>query len=86
MSIRTEVNLRLPNSPGALAGVCQLLSDEPSPPDSSRRLRRLAQFGRYTAVLHVSATPLAVRAGLSQVRGPGPKRGVVSVFEFSAAR
>jgi hypothetical protein len=28
MSIRIEVNLRLPNSPGALAGVCRLLSDE----------------------------------------------------------
>jgi len=28
MSIRTELNLRLPNSPGALAGVCGLLSDE----------------------------------------------------------
>jgi hypothetical protein len=26
--IRTELSLRLPNSPGALAGVCQLLSDE----------------------------------------------------------
>ena len=26
--IRTELNLRLPNSPSALAGVCQLLSDE----------------------------------------------------------
>ena len=26
--IRTELALRLPNSPGALAGVCQLLSDE----------------------------------------------------------
>jgi hypothetical protein len=28
MSIRIEVNLRLPNSPGAFAGVAQLLSDE----------------------------------------------------------
>jgi hypothetical protein len=28
MAIRIEVNLRLPNSPGALAGVCRLLSDE----------------------------------------------------------
>ena len=26
--IRTELNLRLPNSPGALEGVCRLLSDE----------------------------------------------------------
>ena len=25
---RTELSLRLPNSPGALAGVCRLLSDE----------------------------------------------------------
>jgi len=28
MAIRTELNLRLPNSPGALTGVCRLLSDE----------------------------------------------------------
>ena len=28
MAIRTELNLRLANSPGALAGVCRLLSDE----------------------------------------------------------
>ena len=28
MPIRTELNLRLPNSPGALAGVCRVLSDE----------------------------------------------------------
>ncbi len=28
MAIRTELNLRLPNSPGALAGVCRRLSDE----------------------------------------------------------
>jgi hypothetical protein len=28
MAIRTELSLRLPNSPGALAGVCQVLSDE----------------------------------------------------------
>ena len=28
MAIRTELNLRLPNSPGALSGVCDLLSDE----------------------------------------------------------
>ncbi|MBI4485202.1 MAG: hypothetical protein HY655_04240 [Acidobacteria bacterium] len=28
MAIRTELNLRLPNSPGALWGVCRLLSDE----------------------------------------------------------
>src|SRR3974390_2205887 len=26
--IRTELSLRLPNSPGALAGVCRLLSNE----------------------------------------------------------
>jgi hypothetical protein len=26
--IRTELSLRLPNSPGALGGVCRLLSDE----------------------------------------------------------
>jgi hypothetical protein len=26
--IRTELTLRLPNSPGALSGVCRLLSDE----------------------------------------------------------
>ena len=28
MPIRTELNLRLPNSPGALGGVCRVLSDE----------------------------------------------------------
>jgi hypothetical protein len=28
MSIRTELSLRLPNSPGALSGVCRLMSDE----------------------------------------------------------
>jgi hypothetical protein len=28
MAIRTEISLRLQNSPGALAGICQLLSDE----------------------------------------------------------
>lgn len=28
MAIRTELNLRLPNSAGALASVCRLLSDE----------------------------------------------------------
>ncbi len=28
MAIRTELNLRLPNSAGALAGGCRLLSDE----------------------------------------------------------
>jgi hypothetical protein len=28
MAIRTELSLRLQNSPGALAGVCQLLSEE----------------------------------------------------------
>src|SRR5438876_1481818 len=28
MAIRTELNFRLPNSPGALAGVCALLSNE----------------------------------------------------------
>lgn len=28
MAIRTELNLRLANSPGALTGVCRLLSDE----------------------------------------------------------
>jgi hypothetical protein len=28
MAIGTELTLRLPNSPGALAGVCRLLSDE----------------------------------------------------------
>ena len=28
MAIRTELNLRLPNSPGALAAVCRALADE----------------------------------------------------------
>jgi hypothetical protein len=28
MAIRTELALRLPNSPGALAGVCRVLADE----------------------------------------------------------
>jgi len=28
MAIRTELNLRLPNNPGALAGVCQSLANE----------------------------------------------------------
>jgi hypothetical protein len=28
MGIRTELTLRLPNSPGALAGVCRLLAEE----------------------------------------------------------
>lgn len=28
MAIRTELNLRVPNSPGTLAGVCRLLADE----------------------------------------------------------
>ncbi len=28
MAIRTELNLRVPNSPGTLAGVCRLMADE----------------------------------------------------------
>lgn len=28
MAIRPELNLRLPNSPGSLAGVCRVLADE----------------------------------------------------------
>jgi hypothetical protein len=28
MAIRTELSLRLPNSPGALGGVCRILADE----------------------------------------------------------
>ncbi len=28
MAIRTELNVRMPNSPGTLAGVCRLLADE----------------------------------------------------------
>jgi hypothetical protein len=28
MGIRTELKLRLPNSPGALAGICRLLAEE----------------------------------------------------------
>ena len=28
MAIRTELSLRLPNSPGALAGVCRVLADQ----------------------------------------------------------
>jgi hypothetical protein len=28
MAIRTELSLRIPNSPGSLAGVCRLLSNE----------------------------------------------------------
>jgi len=28
MAIRTELNLRLPNSPGVLAGICRALADE----------------------------------------------------------
>jgi hypothetical protein len=28
MAIRTEVTLKLPNTPGAMAGVCRLLSEE----------------------------------------------------------
>ena len=28
MAIRTELNLRLPNSPGVVAGVCKALADE----------------------------------------------------------
>lgn len=28
MAIRTELNLRLPNSPGALGGVCRILANE----------------------------------------------------------
>lgn len=28
MAIRIEINLRVPNSPGTLAGICRLLADE----------------------------------------------------------
>jgi hypothetical protein len=28
MAIRTELNLRVPNSPGTLAGLCRVLADE----------------------------------------------------------
>ena len=28
MAVRTELSVRLPNNPGALADVCKLLSDE----------------------------------------------------------
>ena len=77
--IRTELALRLPNSPGALAGVCQLLSDErvnivAIALDSAGQLRMVVDNHVHgAAVLREQHHQVAVRdvIVLSVPNGPG---------------
>jgi len=77
--IRTELALRLPNSPGALAGVCQLLSDErvnivAIALDSTGQLRMVVDNHVHgAAVLREQHHQVAVRdvIVLSVPNGPG---------------
>ena len=72
MSIRTEVNLRLPNSPGALAGVCQLLSDE-RVNITAMALDATGQLGNVADRVEVSLAGVpALREAVDEGRTVGP--------------
>ncbi len=72
MAIRTELNLRLPNSPGALNEVCRALADErdvlvtprPNTPGGLAPVLALARDAGINIEYAYSAAPASMSAGL----------------------
>jgi hypothetical protein len=78
MAIRTELNLRLPNSPGALASVCRALADErvnilALAVEASGQLRLIVDnHVRATSVLRERHHQVAQREVVVAAIGSGP--------------
>ena len=73
--IRTELSLRLPNSPGALAGVCRLLSDErvnvqAMALDTGGQLRLVVDNHVHAAAIAARSSSPGHRARRDRHRGP----------------
>ena len=72
MAIRTELNLRLPNSPGALSEVCRVLADE--------RVRILALMLEPTGTLRLLVdNPVRAAGALRERRHVVEERNVLAV-------
>jgi hypothetical protein len=93
MPIRTELNLRLPNSPGALAGVCRSLAVErvhilAMALDTSGHLHLLVDnIVRALTVLRSNRHAVSERDVLivSAGEGAGSLSGVLSLIEEAGA-
>lgn len=72
MAIRTELNLRLPNSPGALSEVCRVLADE--------RVRILALMLEPAGTLRLLVdNPVRAAGALRERRHVVEERNVLAV-------